>query len=177
VVTILQSRRRHRPLEGDRPRSSGNSEDVQIILKEAIKLATGGIIMPINGMTILDGSTAQAAPTGGAAATLEQVGVEVKNGVHVADTATAFTTRLNATFRNRVPVLQSDGTYSKAKRSIQLVQPKVLASGLTAFNLVRIELELHPEMTATEIETLRYNGSQLLSDPDVDDFVAFGSLA
>lgn len=133
--------------------------------------------MPINGMTILDGSTAQAAPTGGAAVTLEQVGVEVKNGIHVADTSANFAVRANATFRNRVPVLQSDGAYSKAKRSIQFVQPKVLADGSTTFNLVRIEIEAHPETTSVEIASLRYNGSQLLSDPDVDDFVEFGSLA
>jgi hypothetical protein len=134
--------------------------------------------MPISGMTILDDSTAQAAPTGGAAATLTEDGVSVPNGKHVADAGNAdFLTRLNATFRNRPPALQADGTWSKAKRSAMIVQPKELADGSYVFNLVRIEFEIHPESTAAEKATLRYNGSQLLTDADVDDFINNGSLA
>jgi hypothetical protein len=134
--------------------------------------------MPISGMTILDDSTAQAAPTGGSAVTLEEDGVTVANGKHVADSGNAdFLTRLNATFRNRPPALQADGSWSKAKRSAMIVQPKELADGSYVFNLVRVELEIHPESTATEVQTLRYNGSQLLTDADVDDFISTGSLA
>lgn len=134
--------------------------------------------MPISGMTVLDGSTAQAAPTGGAAVTLSEDGVTIANGKHVADASNAdFLTRLNATFRNRPPALQSDGTWSKCKRSAMIVQPKELADGSYVFNLVRIEIEYHPESTVTEVATLRYNGSQLLTDPDSDDFIEAGSLA
>lgn len=133
--------------------------------------------MPISGMTILNNSTAQAAPTGGSSVTLTEDGVSVANGKHVSNAADGFLTRLNATFRNRPPVLQPDGTWSKAKRSAMIVQPKLLSNGTYAFNLCRIELEMHPEMTSAEIATLRYNGSQLLTDPDVDNFITAGSLA
>lgn len=134
--------------------------------------------MPISGMTILDNSTAQAAPTGGSAVTLSEDGVTVANGKHVADASNAnFLTRLNATFRNRPPALQSDGSWSKCKRSAMIVQPKELADGSYVFNLVRIEVEYHPESTAAEVTTLRYNGSQLLTDPDVDNFITSGSIA
>jgi hypothetical protein len=133
--------------------------------------------MPISGMTILDGSTAQAAPTGGSAVTLNSDGVTVANGKHVADTSNAdFLTRLNATFRNRNPALQADGTWSKAKRSMLVVQPFECADGTYVFNLVRIEVEFHPETPAADVTSLRYNGSQLLTDADVDDFITAGSL-
>lgn len=134
--------------------------------------------MPLKGMTLLENSTAQAAPTGGTSITLNECGVDIANGVHVADTANAdFITRINATFRNRPPKLQSDGTYSKAKRSCQIVCPKVLADGSTVFNLARVELEIHPEMTAAEVLNLRYLTSQLMSDPDVDSFVSAGDVS
>lgn len=134
--------------------------------------------MPISGMTILNNSTAQAAPTGGTSVTLTEDGVSVQNGKHVADASnTDFLTRLNATFRNRQPQKQADGTWSKCKRTVTLVQPKLLADGSYAFNLVRNEIEFHPESTVTEIQTLRYNGSQLYTDADMDDFIKSGSLA
>lgn len=134
--------------------------------------------MPISGATILDNSTAQAAPTGGAAITLTEDGVSVPNGKHVSAASVAdFLVRPNATFRNRPPAKQSDGSWSKAKRTALYVQPMLLDSGEYVFNLVRVEFEIHPEATATEVQTLRYNGSQLLTDPDFDDFIASGSLA
>lgn len=133
--------------------------------------------MPISGMIIQNGSTAQAAPTGGFPMTLTEDGVKVPNGKHVADASTNFLTRSNATFRNRPPVLQSDGSWSKCKRSMLFVVPMILADGSTCFNLVRIELEYHPETSNSEIDSLRYNGSQLLTDSDLDDFIMSGSLA
>lgn len=133
--------------------------------------------MPITGMTILNNSTAQAAPTGGASVTLTEDGVSVANGKHVANAADPFLTRLNLTVRNRPPVLQPDGTWSKAKRSAVIVQPKLLSNGTYVYNLTRIEQEAHPETTAAELITMKYNGSQLLTDADMDAFWASGSLA
>lgn len=134
--------------------------------------------MPINGATILDFSTAQAAPTGGASVTLTEDGTTVPNGKHVADVGNAnFLTRLNATFRNRQPTLQSDGSWSKCKRSAMIVQPKSTSEGKYVFNLVRVEIEYHPETTLAEILALRYNGSQLLTDSSFDDFIVAGSLS
>jgi hypothetical protein len=134
--------------------------------------------MPISGMTILDGSTAQAAPTGGSSVTLTEDGVTIANGKHVADASNAdFLTRLNATFRNRQPALQSDGSWSKCKRSAMIVQPKERADGTYAFNLIRIEEEYDPETTTAEELSLRLYGSQLLTDSDTSSFWTSGSLA
>lgn len=134
--------------------------------------------MPISGMTILNNSTAQAAPTGGTAVTLTENGVTVANGKSVADASnTNFLTRLYAYFRNKPPVKQPDKTYSKGKRSAVITQPKLLASGEYVNNLVRIELEAHPETTDTELTTMIFNGSQLLTDPDTTSFWKSGSLA
>lgn len=134
--------------------------------------------MPISGMTILNNSTAQAAPTGGTSVTLTEDGVTVANGKHVADASNAdFLTRLNATFRNRVSTLQADGSWTKEKRTAMIVQPKLLADGTYVFNLVRVEMEVHPSSTAAERLALKYNGSQLLTDSDADSFWSAGSLA
>jgi len=134
--------------------------------------------MPISGCTILNNSTAQAAPTGGTSVTLTENGVQVPNGKSVADASnTNFLTRLYAVFRNKPPAKQPDKTYSKGKRTGTVTQPKLLANGDYVNNLVRIELEVHPESTATEVVTLMYNGSQLLTDADFSEFWKSGSTA
>lgn len=134
--------------------------------------------MPISGATILNNSTAQAAPTGGTSVTLTDNGVTVTNGKSVADAGnTNFLTRLYGQFRNKPPAKQPDKTYSKGKRTGTITQPKLLANGDYVNNLVRIELEIHPEATATEVVALMLNGSQLLTDADFQDFWKTGSLA
>lgn len=134
--------------------------------------------MPISGMTILNNSTAQAAPTGGTPVTLTENGVAITNGKSVADAGnTNFLTRLFAYFRNKPPVKQPDKSYSKGKRTGTIVQPKLIASGEYVNNLIRIEMEVHPESSDAEMTSLMFNGSQLLSDPDTSSFWKSGSLA
>jgi hypothetical protein len=135
--------------------------------------------MPISGLIITkDATAATYTPTGGTATTFNEDGVEVKNGKHVADLANVdFTTRANITFRNRNPSLSSDGSYSKAKRTITLVVPQTLADLSTSFNLARIELEMHPEMSAQDVMSLRQMAIQCLQDADIDSFINSGSLA
>jgi hypothetical protein len=116
--------------------------------------------------------------TGGTSFTLNECGTEVKNGLYVADTNEAdFKVRTNITFRNRNPQLQSDGTYSKAKRSVQIVTPIELADGTISFCLSRIEFELHPEMSAAQITNLVMLAAQIATDSDVANFRNLGSLA
>jgi hypothetical protein len=116
--------------------------------------------------------------TGGTAMSLSRDGVEVKNGVHVADMSEGnFIIRPNATFRTRVPVKQSDGTYSKEKRFCTIVVPKVLADGTVVYNLRRLEDETHPETTAAERLNLDMLAAQYYTDPDLADFRGYGSLA
>jgi len=116
--------------------------------------------------------------TGGTAMALSSDGVEVKNGIHVADAAeTNFLVRTNVTLKTRNPQKQADGTYSKAKRWYTVVVPKQIASGEIVFNLVRIEEEIHPETTAAEQTNIEMLGAQYFTDSDLDGFRQSGSLA
>lgn len=116
--------------------------------------------------------------TAGAAMALSSDGQEVKNGVHVADMSeTNFLIRTNATLKTRNPQKQSDGSYSKAKRYGTIVVPKLLASGEICFNLVRNEIEAHPETTDAELTNLHMLGAQFYTDSDLADFRKNGSLA
>lgn len=133
--------------------------------------------MSVQNAIVKSGSTAMT-PTGGSDVTFTPDGVSVANGIHVADAAqTDYRIRRNITFKNKVPTLLTDSSYSKDKKSVTFVAPKILASGKTVFNLIRIEREVHPESTAAEALDLCMVGAQLVSDADFTAFWASGSLA
>lgn len=133
--------------------------------------------MGVQNAVVKSGATAMT-PTGGSDLTLTPDGQTVANGIHIADASQAdFRIRKNATLRNRVPTLQSDGKYSKDKKSVTFVAPKILASGEVVFNLIRVEREVHPESTAAEALDLVMIGAQLLTDSDFASFWSAGSLA
>lgn len=133
--------------------------------------------MAIQNAVVKSGSTAMT-PTGGSDVTFTPDGLSVANGIHVADAAqTDYRIRRNMTLKNKVPTLLADGSYSKDKKSVTLVAPKILASGKTVFNLIRLEREVHPESTAAEALDLCMIGAQLLSDSDFTAFWSSGSLA
>lgn len=133
--------------------------------------------MPIQSAVVKAGSTAMT-PTGGSDVTFTPDGVSVPNGIHVADAAqTDFRIRRNMTIKNKIPTLNGNGVYSKDKKSITFVAPKLLASGETVFNLIRIEREVHPESSAAEALDLCMIGAQLLSDTDFSAFWSSGSMA
>lgn len=116
--------------------------------------------------------------TAGTPLTLSSDGVEVKNGVHVADMNEAdFTIRTNITFRTRNPQFLSDGSYTKAKRFATIVVPKNLGVDGIVFNVVRIEVEAHPKTTLAELTNLHLLGAQILTDADLASFRNNGSLA
>jgi hypothetical protein len=115
---------------------------------------------------------------GGTAMALSSDGQTVKNGIHVADMSELnFLIRSNMTLRTRNPVLQSDGSYSKAKRFMTIVVPKIIASGAVKFPLIRIEIEMEPEMTLAEQTNLLLLGAQCFTDADLQSFLSYGSLA
>jgi hypothetical protein len=133
--------------------------------------------MPLKGAVIKDGASAMT-PTGGSDMTFNEDGQPVVGGVHLANTAqTDFRIRENMTVKQKVPTISASGVYSKDKKSITYVEPKILASGVTVFNLIRIEREVHPESSAAEALNLNMVGAQLLSDSDFANFWAAGSLA
>lgn len=116
--------------------------------------------------------------TAGTPLTLSSDGVEVKNGVHVADMNEAdFTIRTNITFRTRNPQFLSDGSYTKAKRFATIVVPKNLGVDGIVFNVVRIEVEAHPKTTLAELTNLHLLGAQIFTDADLASFRNNGSLA
>lgn len=133
--------------------------------------------MGINTLSLMKHATG-GTTTGGTAMALSSDGQEVKNGVHVADMSeTNFIVRTNVTLKTRNPQRLSDGSYSKAKRYGTLVVPKILVSGEVSFNLIRIEIEAHPETTDAELTNLHMLGAQFFTDSDLTAFLKTGSLA
>jgi hypothetical protein len=115
--------------------------------------------------------------TGGTAQAFEKGPADVKNGANYIDTGeTDFTIQSNLTCRSRSHQVQSDGTYSKAKRFLTAVKPKKRADGTVAFNLVRIEIEFDPETTAAERLDLELSAAQLLTDSELASFRAYGTI-
>lgn len=133
--------------------------------------------MSITALSLQQDATSQTC-VGGSPMALSSDGVEVKNGIHVGDMSTGFLTRTNITLRTRNPVKLSDGTYTKAKRFITIVVPDDLGvdEGGIVFNLIRIEVEMHPKSAVAKQTNLQMLGSQALSDTDLDDFLFNGSL-
>jgi hypothetical protein len=146
--------------------------DIKLSYKERKEL-----IMPISGMVIKSGGTNSVA--GGTDVTYVADGQDVPNGVHVVNASVSdFRVRGNATFKNRIPVYnQSSAKWTKDKKAVTLVLPKLLASGEVVFNLIRIEREVHPESTAAEALELNTQGAQMLFDTDFTNFWSVGSLA
>lgn len=134
--------------------------------------------MAIANSTILSGATVAA--SGGTSYTLSLDGQTAAGAIHVANAAvTDFRVRPNAWFRSKVATLldKLKGTFSKGKRSVVFVRPKILSSGEVVYPLIRIELEDHPEMSAAEVTALITEGAQLLTDSDYTSFWQTGSLA
>lgn len=132
--------------------------------------------MPLQNASILDGASISA--TGGTSVTLSTDGLQVPSGIHLIDASvTDYRARPNVTCRNKVPVIQPDGTYGKGRRSTVLAFPKVLESGKQGFPCVRIELEDFPEMSVAEIDKMLNWAAQVLTDPDFVSFWRTGSLA
>lgn len=124
--------------------------------------------------SLLVGATVSA--TGGTAQNFTPDGVDIANGVHLADAGESdYKLRNQLTLKTRNPQLVN-GVYGKGKRWATLVCPMVTADGLVVFNLVRIEVEVHPEMTASDYDDMVKRGSQVLIDADLSDFWATGSL-
>jgi hypothetical protein len=132
--------------------------------------------MPINGAVIKTGATGFTV-TSGTDKTFSPDGVPVANGIHVADMGQVDARiRASITCKNKPPVLNSDGTWSKDKRSVSFVVPKILASGKTTFPLVRLEIEAHPENTVAERLDLSYMALQILFNSHFASFISTGNL-
>lgn len=125
--------------------------------------------------SLLTGATVSA--TGGTAQTFTPDGVSIANGVHLADAAEAnYKLRNSLVLKTRNPSLVN-GVYGKAKRWATLTVPMVQEDGSIAFNLVRIEVEVSPEMSSVNQLDMLKRASQLFFDADLTAFWSTGSLA
>lgn len=133
--------------------------------------------MALTSAVIKDGATALTV-VGGSDMTFTPDGTIVSGGIHLANAAqTDFRVRENMICRVKMPTLLSDGTYSKCKTSVTYLEPMLLVSGKTTFNLIRIEREVHPEAVAAVGTNLNMMAGQILSDSDFLNFWVAGSLA
>lgn len=132
--------------------------------------------MAINNGTIADGATVSA--TGGTSKTLVASGVAVTNGVQVMDSSvTDFRVRPTLTAKNKVPKVLATGEWTKGVRSMNIVFPKILASGKQGFPCIRISLEDFPEMTQAEIDKMTNWAAQALIDADFASFWRTGAVS
>lgn len=117
--------------------------------------------MSISGGIINIGATLS--QTGGTAKTLSSDFQAIPNGIHVVDNSQSdFRIRPNATFRIKPPTLQPDGSWSKMKHSFTYVEPALDAvTGKITFNLVRVEREVQPDLSAASQVNLLTTGCQL----------------
>jgi hypothetical protein len=126
-------------------------------------------------IALTDGGTTTTA--GGAAQTFSRTSTPVTNGNEYADASeTDHLARQKVICTARNPALQSDGTWSKHKAKGQFVLPITLASGEVSYNLIRVELEYHPEASAANVAELREMGAQIAISSAFDDLFVSGTL-
>lgn len=132
--------------------------------------------MGLKTMSLLAGATVSA--SGGTALAFVDDGVSIQNGLHMVVPAdTDYQTRRQATAKVKQPTLDSKtGVYGKDKKTISLTLPQVLADGKVIFNVIRVEREVHPSLSAANALELNKLGAQLLTDSDTADFWAAGTL-
>lgn len=131
--------------------------------------------MGVKNLSILTG--AAIAVTGGTAKVFADDGLTIQNGVHITVPATAdFRVREHATLKYRAPTIMPDGTYTRDRKSVSYTVPMVLTSGKYVNNTIRVEREIHPEMSAANVIEFNKISAQLMIDADLDNFWAAGSL-
>mgnify|MGYP001044949542 CR=1 FL=1 len=133
--------------------------------------------MGLKNMSLLASATVSA--TGGSALVFSDDGVTINNGVHLVVPADAdYQTRRQVTAKYKQPTLDpKTSTYSKDKKSISFTKPMVLSTGVVVFNVIRVEREVHPSLSAAEAAEMNKIGAQLLVDGDTDGFWGSGSLS
>lgn len=133
--------------------------------------------MGLKSMSLL--ASATVAASGGTALAFAEDGVSIQNGLHLIVPADAdYQTRRQVTVKYRPPTLNAKtGSYGKDKKSISLALPMLLPDGSVVFNTIRLEREVHPSLSAANAAELCALGAQLLTDSDVTQFWATGSLS
>lgn len=133
--------------------------------------------MGLKNMSLL--ASATVAASGGSALVFADNGVTIPNGVQLVVPAdTDYQTRRSVTAKYRPPTFnQATSAYGKDKKSISLTLPIVLSDGKVVFNVIRVEREVHPSLSAANANELNLLLAQMLIDNDVSNFWATGSLS
>lgn len=125
--------------------------------------------MPIQGCTLLAGATVAA--TGGTATTFNQDGSKVINGICVVDSAESdIRTQDKIIVKGTRGTLQTDGTWSKDRRSTKFVSPDPMPDGTLDFGFIEISYVGSPLRTTAQRAHMKVMAAQMLSD---SDFAAF----
>jgi len=126
-------------------------------------------------MSLLTGATLAA--SSGTALVFADTGTTIPNGIALVVPATAdYRVRQAATAKFRAPKLLSDGTYTRDSKSISYNIPLILATGVIVNNVIRVEREVHPEMSAAAVLDMNKILAQLMFDTDTTNFWSAGSL-
>lgn len=132
--------------------------------------------MSLKNMTLKAGGSVTT--TGGTDLTFSDDGQTVPGGAHfIVPSVADFNVRPQLTVKYRPPQLGTDRKYGKDKKTMSYVQPMKLADGTIVFNTLRIEREVHPDMSVADVNGLNILGAQLLTDADADQFWAAGALS
>lgn len=117
--------------------------------------------------------------TGGTDMAYTPTGSQIPNGVELVDTVTSDArVRRKITCSSRMSQYDASlAVWSKDKRDIRVVHPKILANGDVSFRLIRIIIEEHPEASEAERAALEADAAQVLFDSDFTNFRRQGSLA
>jgi hypothetical protein len=133
--------------------------------------------MSLKNMSVQTGATF-GAMVGGTALVFSDDGVTIPNGVHLVVPATSdYRVRQSITAKYKPPAVATDGVYGKDKKTFSYTVPQILASGKIVFNVVRVEREVHPELSAAAALDLLVIAGQLCFDADTTNFWAAGSLS
>jgi hypothetical protein len=128
----------------------------------------------LKNMSLLTGATVAA--SAGTAIVFADTGTTIPNGVHLVVPATAdYRVRQSSTWKFRAPRISSDGTYSRDSKSVSYNVPLILATGVIVNNVIRVEREVHPELSAAAALDLNKMLAQMLFDTDADNFWTAGS--
>lgn len=132
--------------------------------------------MSIENLTLLSGPTISI--TGGTTQTFAPDGTQVNRGISVSDVNEAdIRTRDICVFKNQNGALQSDGKWSKDRRSAKIVSPDLLPDGITMdFPYMEITLVKNPLNTAAKLTALKERAIQLINDSDMTNFWSSGSV-
>lgn len=126
-------------------------------------------------ISLKDGGTT--ATTGGTDQTFDRTSTPVTNGYEYADSSeTNHLARQKVVLTARNPSAQADGSWSKHKAKGQFVFPITLADGTVVYNLVRVEVEYHPEASAANVAELREMGAQILTSSAFDYLFIAGTM-